>query len=202
MSEASIRYFCLMLPNGGAGLGYAYLEAFDQTGLGVKACPIGMAYLAADPWPKYAPLIFVGQTAPQFVNVVCSPPNLLMGTRLRAVDVKPPSRLPAAGEETAPFELSAAPTLAPFQGTSPPEVVYEPQTALSGLYTVGVPNIAITLPKPKPPEDHEVRALAQYDAILCPTDADAAALRHLGLVAFHVPPEPGQLARIVSWLLS
>jgi hypothetical protein len=199
MSDAAVRFFCLMLPNGGAGLGYAYLEAFDQTGLGVKACPIGPAYLGADPWPKYAHLIFIGQVARSFVNVVVAPPNLLMGTRLRATDVKPPNHLPTAGEETAPFALSAGTPATPAAAAE--EVVYEPQTALGGLYTVGVPNIAITLPRPKPPEDHEVRALAQYDAILCPTDADATALRHLGLVAFNVPPEPGQLARIVSWLL-
>ncbi len=199
MSDASIRYFCLMLPNGGAGLGYAYLEALDQTGLGVRACPIGPAYLGADPWTKVTHLLFVGQVARQYINIVCAPPNLLMGTRLRATDVKPPNRLPAAGEETAPFEFSASPTLATVSPAA--ETVYEPQTALGGLYTVGVPNIAITLPRPKPPEDHEVRALAQYDAILCPTDADAASLRHLGLVAFNVPPEPGQLARIASWLL-
>jgi hypothetical protein len=194
--DAAIRYFCLVLPNGGASLGYDYLEAFDKTELGVRACPIGPAFLMSEPWIKLNHLFHIGQIAKSYVNVVCAPPNLLMGTRLRVTDVKAPSRLPSPGEETKPFALSA-----PIPGAASEDVVYEPQTALGGLFTVGVPNIAITMPRPKPPDEDEVRALCQYDAVLAPTADDASTLRHLGIIAFHVPADPGQLERIVNWIL-
>lgn len=195
MDAAVIRYFCLVLPNGGASLGFDYLVALEQTGLGVVACPIGPAFFMAEPWIKRNHLFRGGAIAKNYVNVICAPPNLLMGTQLRAVDVKAPGRLPGPGEETGVLELSA-----PRASDPAAEVVYEPQTALGGLFTVGVPNIAITMSRPRAPEEHEVRALGQYDAVIAPTAEDAAALRHLGIVAFHVPPEPGQLERIVNWV--
>lgn len=195
---AVIRYFCLVMPNGGAALGFDYLEALEQTGLGVRACPIGPAFLMAEPWIKLHHLFAPGDFAQRHVNVVVAPPNLLMGTRLRVTDVVAPGRLPGPGEETGELELSRARPRLPGVDE---EAVYEPQTALGGLFTVGIPNIAITMPRPRPPEDHEVRALCQYDAVLTPTSEDASTFRHLGITAFHVPADPAQLGRIVSWIL-
>jgi hypothetical protein len=181
------------MPNGGTQLGFDYLEALSKTGLGVAACPIGPAYLNAEPWSKVTQLFTPHPVAKDYVNIVVAPPNLFMGMRLRAVDVTPPSHLPFPGEEIAPA--------VPQRIDPSSEVIYEPQTALSGLYTIGVPNIAVTLAWPKPPEDHEIRALAQYDAVFAPTAEDALALRALGVLAMHIPPDTDQLARILSWLL-
>jgi hypothetical protein len=194
--DAAIRYFCLVLPNGGAQLGLEYLKALDATGLGVAAQPIGPAFLMAAGWIEVNHLFNYRPIAPRHVNVVVAPPNLLMGRRLNVTDVKAPGRLPAPGEETRPFALSA-----PQAPEGSDEPIYEPQTALGGLFTVGVPNVAITMPRPKPPEDHEVRALCQYDAVLAPTADDASALRHLGIIAFHVPADPAQLGKIMTWVL-
>lgn len=190
VAPASIRFFCLVVPGG--GLGFDYLEALAKTSLGVVANPIGAAYFATAPWSTASHLFMPRELVKSYVNVVAAPPGYLMGRSLRATDVKAPPRLPGAGEETRPFAASA-----PQAGDPNAELVYEPQTALSGLYTVGVPNIAITMPRPRPPEDHEVRALCQYDAVISPTSEDAAALRHLGITAFSVSPNAEPLEQIV-----
>jgi len=193
MADALIRYFCMVLPNGGAQLGFDYLEAFDKTGLGVRACPIGPAFLMSGGWPKLTPLFFIGQNAKRYVNVVCAPPGLFMGHVLRAIDVKPP-----------PDVLKSS--LVSSEDTNPDakdieRIIYDPQTALSGLFTVGVPNIAVTMPKPKLPDEKETSVLRRYDAVLCPTVEDANALRQLGIIAFQMPPEPTLLARVVDWVM-
>jgi hypothetical protein len=67
--------------------------------------------------------------------------------------------------------------------------VYKPQTALSGCWTAGTRNIAITEIKPKAPEPNEVEALKKYDLVLCPTEEDTRVLQELGVRAIHVPPD-------------
>jgi hypothetical protein len=186
--EVRLRYFCMALPGAGRSAGFEYLEALSQTGYGVKACAIGPAFLMSGPWPALMSL-FTGpeQVAKRFVNIVCAAPGLLMGQALRAVDVKPPAGpgLPSVGSVS--------------QNTD--EVIYRPQTALSGLYTVGVPNVAITAAHPILPDEHEVTALSKYDAILTITDEDARTLKHLGLLALYMPPEKDQLTRLMKSLL-
>ena len=181
---ATVRFFCLVLPPGHEQTGYEYLDALDRSGKRVVACPIGMAYFTSAPWSGITRL-FSGLTAPRFVNVVCAPPGLVMGARMRAADVKPP--LDPSGVAWRK-ELSQ-------------EVVYEPSTALSGLYTVGVPNVAITTLGTKPLESSEIRALAQYDAVFTPSGNDAEALRALGIHSMHIPPDPALLGRLMGWLL-
>lgn len=180
--DATLRYFCMVMPTGGPSLGFDYLEALHLTGLGVKACPIGPAFLMSGPWPALMNLfVGPGQVAKAFVNVVCAPPDLLMGQALREVDVKPPSGAgPLTGEKARE------------------EVVYKPQTAISGLFTVGVPNIAITAARPRPPSEHEITALLKYDAVITPSETDAMVLKGLGVVAIHMPPEKDQLARLIA----
>lgn len=57
------------------------------------------------------------------------------------------------------------------------------------LYTVGVPNIAITGVNPRHPTTDELVSLSHYDEVFCPTEDDAAALRRLGITkAAYVPP--------------
>lgn len=175
MTLAEIRFFCLVLPTKGPSLGFDYLQAFQRTGREILACAIGQGYLMAEPWNSLTHL-FQGQTAPHFVNVACAPLNFLMGTRL--------ARTPDGG-------LTPGAT---------GDAVYEPATALSGLYTAGVPNIAITLPRGQPPEPSEIRALQKYDAVLCPTEGDSIALAAMGVVCMHLPPSPDQLGKLTDRL--
>ncbi len=129
---------------------------------------------------RQATLSYLAKSHPKrYANVVCAPPNFLMGTRI----------------------IKGRDGLSPDSPGAEGEIAYEPATALSGLFTVGVPNIAITMPRPKPPEPSEIRALARYDAVISPTEADAEALRALGVPASCVPPEPDRLEAIVRGLL-
>jgi hypothetical protein len=49
------------------------------------------------------------------------------------------------------------------------------------LYTIGIPNIAITGITPRHPSTAELASLSKFDEVLCPTEDDAAALRQLGV---------------------
>jgi len=170
-------------------MGYDYLEALHETGLGVRACPIGAAVFLMDvPWNKINHLFMGGETGASFVNIVCTPPNLLMGAAMKASDVKPPKGVgPSVGTTS----------------IAPEETVYKPQTALSGLFTVGkgIKNIAITIPKPKPPDEHEIRALQLYDAVLTPNLADTMVFEALGISAMHMPPDAKRLKELIDSML-
>ena len=63
------------------------------------------------------------------------------------------------------------------------------------LFTVGVRNVAITTAV-RLPTKKEIRVLSDYDAILTPSQDDAAALKQLGLIATHVAPEPNTLRSV------
>jgi hypothetical protein len=196
MSDARIRFWCLVLPTDGLQLGAEYLAAIDATRLGVRACPIGPAFLMAGLWPKFQNLFLgVFDVAKTYVNIVCAPPNLLMGTTLRAADV-----MPNRDEKS---RLIQGPKLPLAEGTKiePHEPIYKAQTALAGLYTVGVPNVAITMARPKPPDEHEIAALLKYDAVLAPSDKDADDLGMLGVPAIYLPAEPDRLRAFLSLLL-
>ena len=188
MSLAKIRYFCLIMPGPGPLLGFDYLEALHETGLGVRACPIGAAVFLMDaPWNKINHLFMGGAVEDtSFINVVCSPPNLLMGAAMKASDVKPPKGVGA-----------------PTGDIRSDETIYKPQTALSGLFTVGagIKNIAITIPKPKPPDEHEIRALQLYDAVLTPNLADAMTFEGLGISARHMLPDAKRLKELIDSML-
>ena len=182
-----VRFYCLALPSDGPQLGFDYLEAIERTNLGVRACPIGPAFLMAGPWPRLSHL-FMGEPLglrDRFVNVVCAPPGLSLGFAMTARDVAPPPDLPGVMK---PVEREEA-------------IVYQPKTALSGLYTVGVKNVAITMPKPAPPDDPERQALLQYDFVLCPSAADAAAMGALKIPGLYVPPDAAILEKILVALL-
>lgn len=187
MSEPCVRFYCLALPSDGPQLGFDYLEALDHTDFGVRACPIGPAYLMAGDWPRLLHL-FTGPplggrdtegNLVEFVNVVCAPPGLSLGFAMTARQVAGPRDAAAA----------------------PDDVVYQPKTALAGLYTIGVKNIAITMPRPALPDEAECAALALYDFVLCPTSEDAEMLGTLGVPALHVPPDPQLLDKILRALI-
>jgi hypothetical protein len=49
------------------------------------------------------------------------------------------------------------------------------------LYTIGIPNIAITGISPRHPTPSELVSISKFDEVLCPTETDAAALRQAGI---------------------
>jgi hypothetical protein len=174
-------------------MGIDYLRAFHATGIGVKACPIG-PIMPMPSWMDLMNLFMVADPQEGYVNVVVAPPGLSMGFAHTAAAVAPGVAM-LDGNKAPP--VPGAPQVLPSQ-----EIVYQPQTALAGLYTVGVPNIAVTMSRPKPPDEAEVRALQQYSFVLSPSDDDAQALRLIGVDAIHMLPDPGQLSRILDALLS
>ena len=64
---------------------------------------------------------------------------------------------------------------------------YEPRTALSELYTPGVPNIAIVAAGGTGTGDEE--ALARYDLVVVPSDKACAVLTDAGITSHVVPPQ-------------
>ena len=65
------------------------------------------------------------------------------------------------------------------------------------LFTVGVPNIAITASWNGAPTDDEVTSLQLYDAVLCPSRDEAQVYQTLGVLAVHVEPHPAVLASLI-----
>lgn len=163
--EAHLRYYCQVTP--GADTEYAYLRCLEGLGHGVRLLPIGTAYLQVPNipewrrWLEYAELLVAPMAMP-YLNVVCSRPNVTLGVRMTGADF-----LPGAGSD---------------------EIVYDPSTAFGGLYTDGVPNIAIVSQGAKPPSEREIAALSRYELLACPTIEDSQALCDLGLSAEAIPP--------------
>lgn len=148
--KAKVRYHCLAAPAPpGNHLGFDVLLALHQAGIAVRALSIGPAFLMHPPWNALYKL-FEAELDENYVNIVCAPPNLSLGAPMRAHEV-------------------AAPQDVRFARATDSNPVYRPQTALAGLHTVGVPNIAITLPRPKPPSPAEITILNHYNVVLCPS---------------------------------
>ncbi len=183
---AQIRFWCI--PDGSAALEpVIYLRSLLETGLGVRAVSItgltffvGKKHEDAGPWARFA-TAFTAPVARRYINVVCAPIGYIMGGRMA-----PKTR--AQGD---PIDSS--------------EFIATPKSALSGLYTVGVPNVAITTPPAGDTEMPEMcgQALKQYDSVLSPTPADAERLRELGVhLACSVSPgDSAALKELMTALL-
>ncbi len=169
-----------MVPGPAGVVPQRYLQALVDTGIPVLTAPIGIAFIGAlEPqWQALSATLNTELKKP-YVNIVCAPPGLLMGSPMRASDMQ---MSPAERTELICDGLDVPPAPVEDVGGGD-EIIYVPQTALTGLYTVGVPNIAITDTRPKPPDVHEIRALAQYDHVFAPSIADCAALCRLGVDA-------------------
>jgi len=181
-----LRYFCLVAGPVG-DLGYAYMMALRTTGIRLRAIPIGGAVFGADErWTKQSELFAIPMEIP-YVNVVCAAAGVTMGTRTVASSFSNARDLPA--------ELQRV--LGPQ--AERPAVVYEPKTALEGLYTVGCRNVAILRALPLP-DAREVKALMQYDRVLCPNASDCEALAQLGITATQMPPSADGLRYMLEEL--
>lgn len=171
MTAPRIRFYCLALPGDAPQLGFDYLEALHQAGLAVKACPIGPMFLHGR-WPELMHL-FVGADMPdgRYVNVVCAPIGLPLGYASTRAASGPP--------------IGVVPGVA----TRDRDVVYAPQTALAGLYTVGAPNVALVMAPRAEPPGGELQALTRYQRVCAPTESEATKLHALGVAADAIPPQ-------------
>jgi hypothetical protein len=154
--KAPLRLHVLAVPGLGPQLGFEVMVALRQAGLDLRVLSIGPAFLAYPPWRDHYEL-FQTELAERYVNIVCAPPGLFLGNPMRASEQHDRSKIQTTDR------------------------IYQPPTALSGLFTVGVPNIAITLPRPRPPDLQELAVLKTYDVVLCPDSAMTVELLELGL---------------------
>lgn len=202
---ARIRFFCVLGPRGGKSVkgwwpdvSWLYLKALIDGEFAVRALPIGASYMNIPPsdpgwrhWKKVMHL-FTEQLDADYVNVVCAPPGMVMGSRKTRGQLSP-ARMeeldnmvpghPGAGAVAVHREMTAAAAASDAE-----EVVYEPSTALSSLWTEGKKNIAITGVSPKPPDENEIEALSRYDHVLSPTPNGAMALVQAGVDAIRLAP--------------
>lgn len=178
-----VRFYCLALPSDAPSAGFDYLEAIHNANISVKACPIGPVFIAGQ-WPKLMHLFAAPMPGDRYVNVVCSPLDLSLGFAMSKAGVAPPVGIPGSAPE----------------GSR--EVVYAPKTAISGLYTVGVPNIAITSAPRRQASKGDLDALVKYDVVIVPNENDIESFHHLGIEVMLTPPEafPGILRTILAML--
>ena len=193
----TLRFFCCVVPGPPGEVPRRYLKALIATGIPTLTVPIGMAFMgtAGPQWQKLSGTFTTALEEP-YVNIVCAPPGLLMGSPIRASDMQ---ISPAERAELVCDGLAVPPAPSAV-GDDASELIYTPQTALAGLYTVGVPNIAITDTRPKPPDANEIRALAQYDRVVGPNRSDRDALVDVGVAAEWLPPQHEQWSPLLKRL--
>jgi hypothetical protein len=202
-----LRYFCLVAAGQHGDLGYAYLRALEATSIRVRALPIGPASAIGTEkrWYELGGLFTTPMSIP-FVNIVCAPCGLMLGTRAPMKALGGTSDLAKQDGQTRdvmvfPPELRAV--LGPQKDA--PEAVYEPQTAFSGLHTSSCSwNVAIVTDDfrddPSSSEslkvslsESEVRALERYDQVICAHDGTARILASRGVRAVHLAPPDDEL---------
>jgi hypothetical protein len=170
-TDSLIRFACVTTPGVDTGsVAFSYLQAVDATGLGVRVMPIGAMHFGMEPWSIVSNLFMTALKA-RFINVVAIEPGIPMGAPI----------------STAQFGHAGG-------GAA---TVYEPPLALSALFTVGIPNVAI-LSGNTMPEGKEVDSLKHYTTVICPTKAGVKALSELGVKAVEISPNPDQLSRLFS----
>jgi hypothetical protein len=190
-----IRFFCPVAPGALGDLPFAYLEALHGTGRALRAQSIGMAAFDAERrWYRLAHLFATPMWSP-FVNVVCARPGLMLGTAM------PVSALAPTRDSDTQAALGALERALGGPITERERLIYQPKTALVGLYTVGVKNVAITSAAPDP-SALELEALARYDAVVTVGTGDRDRLlqllgeRHPRVV--HVSPRASDLAALLD----
>lgn len=169
LKKADLRYHCVTMAVAEPILGLDYLRALAKH-YEVQACPIGPAFLAAPPWSQVSDLFLPKEFDNGFfINVVCAPVDMMAGQTIRQSDLAPDTSVPGAKPASS-------------------DVVYRPSTVFGALFTVGVMNIAITLPT-REPSEAEQRVLTRYSAIWTPTESARERLRAWGIHAQVVVPE-------------
>jgi hypothetical protein len=134
-------------------------------------------HFGIEPWNRVSPL-FLTTLKTRFINVVCVEPGTKLGERFQATRIVMTPQ-------------------GPMNDTPDDAAVYEPPMAISGLYTVGIPNIAILSGKTMP-DDKELETLKRYDTVICADIQASLALDKLGVKSAVISPEPDQLSRVFS----
>jgi hypothetical protein len=80
------------------------------------------------------------------------------------------------------------------------DAAYEAPLALTGLMTVGIPNVAIVSGL-KLPEGKELEALKLYTEVICPTREGSDALQAVGVKSTPIPADPDLLSRLFSGMM-
>ncbi len=197
-----IRYFCQAVPGSMGDLGYEYLRLLDATGIRVRALPIGPAVAIAGGerrWYDISHLFTTPMSAP-FVNVVCAPAGLLLGTRAPMGALNGTNDLASRDGNTGNTDVMVFPAelrevlggMGIVARPAAMDVVYEPPTAFSGMWTAGCKNVAIVTDVSRL-NDAETVQLQRYDQVICPSVQVMAALDLLGVsrlvyVPFLSPP--------------
>ncbi len=181
-----VRFFCVVGPTGLpiADTGHAFLRALVDQHIKVRALPIGAAggFVTERRWYLLGSAFTQMMSIP-YVNVVCANANTPMGDRAAASTFSKSDDLPP--------ELKAA--LGPMADSKSADVEYVPQTVFGGLFTVGVPNVAIVSDLPS---EAELYVLGRYDLVLATDSAVWDYLNKHGVVARYVTP-PGLVA--IGW---
>ncbi len=203
-----IRYFCPAVPGPLGDLGYEYLRLLEATGIQVRALPIGPAVaIGGDErrWYDISHLFTTPMSLP-YLNIVCAPAGMRLGTRapMGAMNGTGDLASRGAGDNDAtevmvfPPELrDALSSMGIAKRPAAMDIVYEPQTAFSGLYTESVRNVAIVTDVAQL-DDDEIRWLRIYDLVICPTIAVMTELGDRGLLELVYIPylfNPADFAR-------
>lgn len=177
-----VRFYSVVAPGELGDFGYAYLRGLLDSGVSVRALPVGpSAALGTElRWWRISKAFTCPLTVP-YINVICVRPGLMTGVRtpvasLGTMDDLPTDMPPALARHLAKSSKQAKQN----------SFVYEPQPVIQALFTVGCPNVAIvtTTPQPSP---LEVEALAKYDLVITPTAYDQEQLEQLGIRSMLIP---------------
>ena len=158
------------------GISYYYLCAFREEGLCVRAMSVsGGVWLQAgnpdyDHWREVRDVFATPvRASDRIVNIVCAPLGLPLGA-------------PRSGRDMKRGAIA--------DGIGPAEKLYRPATALAGLYTEGVRNIAITgMQRGQYPHEGETDVLAEYDIVCAPRPCDERELQRLNVRCGYWAPE-------------
>lgn len=196
MSEASIRYACITSPGMDSGIAFPYLKAIDDTGLGVRIMPIGLALFDRLPWSEISH-VFTTSISDPFINVVCVPLRVTLGA--------PVSAAKFVEDNLEDSEAALAPESMRIEAPGNVEGGYEPETAIVGLHTDNVFNVIIvdgTTPMGKAEllvlGEEECLALCRYSRVICSTHEATTILCKHGVPAATIPPESDKLAKLFA----
>ena len=162
------------------GIAFSYLKAIDDTGLGVRIMPVGLALFDRLPWSEM-PHVFTASISEPFINVVCVPQGVTLGAPADAKQFA----LPDGDQDLA------------IAGDGPGEGNYKPETAIIGLYTDNVFNVAIVDWEGEV-DQAELYTLCRYSRVICPTHEATTALCKQGVPAATIPPESDKLAKLFA----
>lgn len=171
-----------------SGIAFSYLKAIDATGLGVRIMPIGLALFDRPPWSEM-PQVFTASISEPFINVVCVPLGVTLGA--------PVSAAKFVEDNLEDSEAALAPESMRIEVPVNVEGGYVPETAIKGLHTDNVFNVAI-VDGISPPSEEDAFALCRYSRVICPTHEGTTVLCKQGVPAATIPPESDKLAKLFA----